>query len=645
MSRRPVPIRIDDLAEPKFSEDARAILDFMEDAGSDLTLEPESLMEVAMAETGLDDFGAEDFVERLNVLCRAMREEGGFNGAGMLQQHVFITALLKNRLLLEDLVRRHPEILEERIVAPIIICGLPRTGTTHLHNLMSADPALRSLPYWESLEPVLAESEQPVPGAPDPRQERTAMALSFLDSALPYFNRMHEMTVEHTHEEIQLLAIDFSTMLFETTAPMPTWRDYYLSHDQGPSYAYLLKILKVLQWLRGGTRWVLKSPQHLEQFPTLVDTFPDATFVVTHRDPVSVTASMVTMIAYTARLTRDRVDLESMGRYWADRLERMLHRCATERAVLPAEQTIDVHFDQFMGDDLAMVGRVYELAGQPLDDRAEASMASFTSEHPRGRHGAVLYDLREFGLDPGRAPCRAGVLHRPLRSDARILSAGSEAASADGRTADAPPAARHVDAEVQQQHDGRQHMPADVAERDTDAAWVEDHLVAREGIVSPRGEHVEGQQGEDHVRPCQPAAAAEPAAGASQVPEQPRHGVTALHHVHTGERQEGHPDDEMRPPLRDRRRGGQRGCEGRQETEVDCEAGSHAAPLRRYSAQWWRGVLAGHAADVTAKGHGSTTPSGGWRWPTARRRPSSHPTAAATSGMAITMRNRLLHGM
>src|SRR6202042_3259943 len=94
------------------------------------------------------------------------------------------------------------------------------------------------------------------------------------------------------------------------------------------------KVLQVLQWLRGGTRWVLKTPQHLEQFPALVDTFPDAPFGVTHRGPVSVTASMVTMIAYTARLTRDRVDLEDMGAYWADRLERMLRRCAEDRSGL-----------------------------------------------------------------------------------------------------------------------------------------------------------------------------------------------------------------------------------------------------------------------------------------------------------------------
>jgi hypothetical protein len=399
MSARPDAVHIDDLAVPRYNDEVRAILDFMDEAGAQIVLEPSELMATARTETGLEDFGSDDFVERLGILCTAMRDEGGFNGAGVMQQHVFILGLLKNRLLIEDLLRRHPEILDEEIVAPIIICGLPRTGTTHLHNLMSADPALRSLPYWESLEPVLPLHEVPAPDAPDPRLERTEMALSFLNTALPYFNRMHEMTVEHTHEEIQLLAIDFSTMLFETTAPMPTWREAYLSRDQRPTYAYLLKVLKVLQWLRGGTRWVLKTPQHLEQFPALVHTFPDATFVVTHRDPVSVTASMVTMIAYTARLTRDRVDVEGMGAYWADRLERMLRRCTEERDALPADRTIDVRFDEFMADDLAMVGRVYELAGQPLDGRATESMASFMDTHPRGRFGAVTYDLAEFGLD------------------------------------------------------------------------------------------------------------------------------------------------------------------------------------------------------------------------------------------------------
>ena len=399
MSDRPAPIALTDLARPQFSTDAKAILDLMAEAGNGMTLQPDQLLRAAEAETGLHDYGNVDFVERLTLLCDTLQREGRLNAAGLLAQQVLITGLLRNRLLIEDLVARHPDILEQPVERPIIICGLPRTGTTHLHNLLSSDPALRSLPYWESTEPVLPVAEQSAQLDPDPRLERTAAAVGFLDVAMPEFKRMHEMTVEHVHEEIQLLAIDFSTMLFETTAPMPTWRDSYLARDQGPSYAYLKKILQVMQWLRGGTRWVLKSPQHLEQFPALRDTFPDATFIVTHRDPVSVTASMVTMIAYTARLVYDEVDLPAIGAYWSDRLHRMLQACVDQRDVLPAHQSMDLHFDEFMRDDLAMARRVYELAGQSFDETAAGAMTEFMANNPRGRHGAVLYDLGQFGLD------------------------------------------------------------------------------------------------------------------------------------------------------------------------------------------------------------------------------------------------------
>ena len=397
---RPAEIDLADLAEPRFADEVEPVLATMAGAGAGLTLDPGAMMAQAAAETGLDDFGDPAFLERLDVLCAALLTEAQLDARGVAGQHGLIVGLLRNRLLIEDAIRRHPEITEVEIERPVVICGLPRTGTTHLHNLMSADPALRSLPYWESLEPVLAEGDWPAAGQADPRRGRTEQAVWMINTAMPEFRRMHEMTVDHVHEEIQLLAIDFSTMLFETTAPMPSWRDYYLGHDQRPSYAYLKRVLQVLQWSRGGTRWVLKSPQHLEQFPALYDTFPDATFVVTHRDPVSVTASMTTMLAYGARMSRDHVDLENIGRYWAARLETMLRRCVDERDVLPAEQSIDVRFDEFMADDLAMVGRIYALAGQPLTDDGLAAMAAFMAEHPRGRYGSVRYDLGRFGLDP-----------------------------------------------------------------------------------------------------------------------------------------------------------------------------------------------------------------------------------------------------
>jgi hypothetical protein len=396
---RPAPVRIDDLADPKFSPAVDEMRAAMAAMAPEITLEPDALMAAAAAETGLDAFGNDDFVERLDLLCRCVLTESGYGSHGIVSAYAQWIQLLKNRLLLEDLLRRHPEIHDVPIERPIIVCGLPRTGTTHLHNLIAADPALRSLPYWESLEPVLPDNEVPAVGEPDPRLVRTEAALDFVNTAMPYFKRMHEMTVDHVHEEIQLLAIDFSTMLFETLAPMPTWRDYYLAHDQTPHYEYMRTVLKALQWLRGGERWVLKSPQHIEQFGPLAATFPDATFVVTHRDPVSVTTSVATMITYTARISQARVDPARIGGYWADRTERMLRGCVDGRELLPADQAIDVRFDEFMADDVAMVERIYDLAGQPFTPETRAAMDAFMAGHPRGKFGGVLYDLADFGLD------------------------------------------------------------------------------------------------------------------------------------------------------------------------------------------------------------------------------------------------------
>lgn len=401
MSReRPASVAIDDLDDPQFPPDMVEVRQMMDDIGAALSLEPDALMTAATEQTGLDDFGADDFRTRLTILTTAMQKEAGLSPAGVTTNYAQLVQLLKNRLLVQDLLKRHPEIDDVEIARPIIICGLPRTGTTHLHNLISADPTLRSLPYWESLEPVLAEREQPAAGEPDPRLARCEEGLNFINGAMPLFKRMHDMYVDHVHEEIQLLAMDFSTMLFETMFTVPSWRDFYTATDQTSSYAYLRRVLKVLTWLRGGDRWVLKSPQHLEQFPVLHRTFPDATFVVTHRDPVSICASLSTMIAYTARLSYARVDPVVIGHYWAERLETMLRACVRDRDVLPPDQSIDVRFDEFMADDVAMVERIYALADQPFTPAVREAMDAFMGAHPRGVHGGLHYDLGQFGLDP-----------------------------------------------------------------------------------------------------------------------------------------------------------------------------------------------------------------------------------------------------
>lgn len=153
---------------------------------------------------------------------------------------------------------------------------------------------------------------------------------------MPHFALMHEMTTEHAHEEIQLLANDFSTMLMDTLADVPRWSDFYWSRDQTPSYEYLAIQLKALQFLRGGRRWVLKSPQHLGQLPVLDKVFPGVVVAFTHRDPVPVALSMIAMIAYSERMHRDTVDVSRIANRWVDRLGQLLEGvCATVTSSAP----------------------------------------------------------------------------------------------------------------------------------------------------------------------------------------------------------------------------------------------------------------------------------------------------------------------
>ncbi|QRY49369.1 sulfotransferase family protein [Mycolicibacterium septicum] len=394
--QRPAPIRFDDLTNPVYPPAAQPIRDGLAAYGANLDLNPAALLTAATERTGLDDFGDLAFRERLDVLCTALRDEAGLSDTGVAIAFEQLVGNLVNRLRLEALIADHPEIEDIEIERPIIICGLPRTGTTHLHNLLAADPALRYLPYWESLEPVPGPGED----TPAPRRDRCAAAVDLMNTSLPEFRRMHDMTVEHAHEEIQLLANDISGMLFETTYYVPSFTAHYKAHDQAPSYAYVKRSLQAMQWLRGGTRWVLKSPQHLEQFPTLAATFPDATFIVTHRDPVDVTLSMMTMICYAMRMAVAQPDVAKMTEHWLKRIDDLLAGCIRDRDALPAGQSIDVRFDDFMADERGTLAGIYRLADQPFGDDVRAAMTDFLTEHPRGRYGGVIYDAATLQLDP-----------------------------------------------------------------------------------------------------------------------------------------------------------------------------------------------------------------------------------------------------
>ncbi|KRA85678.1 hypothetical protein ASD91_19925 [Pseudomonas sp. Root68] len=392
---KPDIIRITDLGAPELTERQRRAI-----AGvPPVEMREEAVLAAACQRTGLSDFGSEDFRERLRIWLKSFDEDtelGPLGRAGMFGDAVRYAS---SRLRFEDLAKRNPEINDVTIDRPIIVAGLPRSGTTHLVNILAADPRLRSMPLWEAMEPIPAPQDQ-TPGGEDPRIVRTRQAWGEFEAILPFMPAMHEMSPTHVHEDIELQGLDFSSYLPEWQSRPCRWRDYYYSHDQTPHYRYGRRVLQALTWLQGPNRWVMKSPPHMENLRPLMTTYPDATLVITHRDPVAVLQSAITMIAYGDRIRRHTVDVKALARYWTDRVEHLLRACVRDRDSVPVGQSLDVLFDDYMADQQTVIERIYAMAGLPLTADAKARIQAYLNANPRGKHGRVIYDLKgDFGVD------------------------------------------------------------------------------------------------------------------------------------------------------------------------------------------------------------------------------------------------------
>jgi hypothetical protein len=390
-------IDIQDLHHPVLTPVQRGALAAAE--AHPVTFSMEAVLSAARAATGLADFGAEDYRERLQVWLQALDEDANASAVTRLNNFQMTVRYATTRLRLEHFIKLHPEVLDIRIERPIIVAGLPRSGTTHLLGLLSADQRLRSLPWWEAIAPIPAPGDEPTAADPNPRWTRADQGWKGMEAVLPYMAIMHEFSADHISEDIELQAIDFSTYLIEWLSYVPRWRDYYLGTDQSGPYAYLRKALQVLTYLKGPNRWVIKCPQHMEQLPVLYKTFPDATFVLTHRDPVGSIRSQLTMALYAARMLRKKVDAAEVLAYWPDRYERLLRRCVRDREVLPAAQTLDVYFHEWIQDPDPILRQIYQRAGLPLTDAALAQLHAYLEAHEARTNARIVYNLeRDFGL-------------------------------------------------------------------------------------------------------------------------------------------------------------------------------------------------------------------------------------------------------
>ena len=389
-------IKIDDLVNPILTEFQQVAKDYGETLKLELT--SEAIINEAYKNSRLQDFGDEGFISRLDILMQSVSNDEGLAGIGKLGIFNDQVRYAENRLKFEKFKKNFPEYNDEVISKPIIIIGLPRSGTTHLLNLIASDSRLKSIPYWQSLRPF-QEKLIDLNNDIDSRQEVAFEEYKNFLETMPLLKSMHDMHPNHIHEEIELQAMDFSTYLPEWLAYVPEWRDYYLNHDQINHYKYLKDILKAMQFIKGPKKWVLKSPQHLEQIPALLKTFPDATFAITYRDPLSVVLSTATMLSYGDRVRRYTVEPKNNFNYWQNRIQILLEKFTNDYKLIPSDQKIDIFFDDLIKDNLNSIKKIYSKNSLSFDSLANNEIREYMNSNQRGKHGQVIYNLEDFDGD------------------------------------------------------------------------------------------------------------------------------------------------------------------------------------------------------------------------------------------------------
>ncbi len=390
------PIRISDFETPRHSEAATAAIAMVEQIPFELS--SKAVIDGAREECDVPLYEDEDWYDRLEDYVQAVLSDSGYTRMGQFGTFQCLKRYLIQRSRLEALYLEHPEIEEIEIERPLIIAGLPRSGTTHLLNLIGADTRLRALRRWESQEPIPARAAR-LGEIADDRIANGHTALEQQNLLIPLMTNMYDVPIDGIHEEVELQHMCLSSLLMAAGQPVTNWMEGYFAEDQRPHYAFLKRALKALQFLAPKERWVLKSPQHLAWVPALVETFPDATIVCTHRDPVSVFTSWITMTCYAARLSRNPVVLGDVIPHAQLLQKLLLDGIVRDRSSLPEGRTEHVYFHEFMADDRRTLDRIYERANLPMTAQTKAEIDHYIETHPRGRHGKVVYDLeRDFGI-------------------------------------------------------------------------------------------------------------------------------------------------------------------------------------------------------------------------------------------------------
>jgi hypothetical protein len=379
---------------------------------SSVSFEPEELIEEARKTTGQGDFGPDDFRDGLATLA-ATYTSGAFNERGVKRNRRRLVQLLATRLEIQQAWNLHPEILTREIRKPMVLTGMPRSGTSALFNLLASDPAARPLLLWETqfpdpmpdFVPGLSPGASGAPGAPapsDPRRDAVEAHYAKGRAENPEFTKIHYTAADNPEECVLIHAYAFTGVQMGVEIMLEPYASWYRAQDLGPLYAYYKNLLRLLDWQRPGERWLLKAPAHMWAIDPLIAHFPDVGIVWSHRDPLMCTASICSMTWTMLHPVSDTTTKETLGPVVMDFYATSLERGLAARELQDPKRFVDVTHDDFVDDSLGVAKRVYEGFGLEITPAARAALEAHVAANPKGKHGSHEYSLEEYGLDPAR---------------------------------------------------------------------------------------------------------------------------------------------------------------------------------------------------------------------------------------------------
>ncbi len=359
-------------------------------------LDVDGLMASAIKSAGVRDFGEDSFREPLGKLVEALEATDNLHAFGRFYIKQMLTGLLANRLKLVDFWQRCPDVLNETIAAPLIILGLPRTGTSFLFDLLAQDPAHRYLTNWEATVAQVAP-EGVYAWQDDPRRKLGRHLLRFQHYLAPHMKEIHVFHLDGPEECTSLLMQEFTTLAIAAMFEAPAYSAWLDSACHDATYRHFKRILQTLQWRYPGQRWLLKSPSHIDAIESILKVFPDARFIQMHRDPVRAVASFASLCAAFRGICSRSVDMAVVGQQAMTRLAFDFDRYLQVRQKCASSSFVDLYYNDLVTSPLDTAKLIYERFGINYSASAQADMGAYLSRERQGG-ASHNYQPEDFGL-------------------------------------------------------------------------------------------------------------------------------------------------------------------------------------------------------------------------------------------------------